>query len=63
MATVTQPKIDAILAALGQCNGFEEFQEKLSQMDLNDGDNTLLQLLQAGFVTNFERGLDGDAHA
>ena len=60
---IIQPKIDAIFSQLDQCNSFNEFQIKLAQMDLSEGDSALMQVLLSGFVTNWAEGANGGGHA
>lgn len=43
--TVMQPKIQAILSALEECDDYAEFEARLSKLDLSQTDNILIQRL------------------
>ncbi|MCG7655934.1 phage portal protein family protein [Wielerella bovis] len=44
---IMQPKIHAILSALGRCQSYAEFEKKLSKLDLSQSDNVLISRLVA----------------
>lgn len=43
--TIMQPKIQAVLSALEECNDYAEFEARLSELDLSATDNILIQRL------------------
>lgn len=48
--TIMQPKIDAILSALNECQSYAEFEAKLSELDLSKSENALISRLVADGV-------------
>ena len=52
----SQPKIDAIVSALDECESFADFEAKLSGMDLSEGDNALIQRVLGDAVHEFIKG-------
>ena len=53
-----QPKMQAILSALDECGSFEEWQARLSELDLSAGDSLLIQRLVGDGVAAW---LEGDS--
>lgn len=58
----SQPKIDAIVSALDECESFADFEAKLSSMDLSEGDNALIQRVLGDAVHEFIKGSEAQNH-
>ena len=58
----SQPKIDAIVSALDECESFADFEAKLSGMDLSEGDNALIQRVLGDAVHEFIKGSEAQNH-
>lgn len=54
--TVMQPKIQAVLSALEECNDYAEFETRLSQLDLSATDNILIQRLVSDGLKAWSEG-------
>ena len=48
--SIMQPKMDAILSALNECQSYAEFEQKLSKLDLSKSENALISRLVADGV-------------
>ena len=51
-----QPKMQAVLSALDECESFEEWQARLAALDLSAGDSLLIQRLVGDGVTAWLEG-------
>ena len=53
---IMQPKMQAVLSALDECESFEEWQARLAALDLSAGDSLLIQRLVGDGVTAWLEG-------
>lgn len=58
---IMQPKMDAILSALNECQSYAEFESKLSELDLSQTDNLLISRLVGDGVNAWISGNENDA--
>lgn len=59
---IMRPKIEAILAALEECDGFEQFQNRLSSLNLDsDSDKLLIARLVGDGAASWLQGAEKDA--
>ena len=55
---IARPKMEAVLGLLESCKDYAEFEAKLSELDLNKGDNLLIQRLVSDGLSAWADGAD-----